>query len=257
MVPPFGWIMRRKAPLAIATGLVAMATIGPWTAFETFAAADSSTRTTQIIEFYTSDACANCLAADKVVSALSDDAGVIVLSFHVSYWDYLGWKDKFGLAAAAALQKAYAKRWNTADIFTPQVIVDGEQSGTGASAPELRQLMAMAPKIRRLEIVQGKANLRIILPHMDGAKGATVWVAAFDRRRIVRVERGENAHRVVTETDIVRSITPIRRVTGVPVDITVPTEMVGKHRGVAAFLQCGKGGKIIAAGSLVLPASRS
>lgn len=225
----------------------------PWMAFTAIAAAGSAPKTIHFVEFYTSDACANCLPADQAIAAFAGRRGVILLSFHVSYWNYLGWDDEFAVKAAAMRQEAYAHRWRWSDVFTPQVIVNGRISGTGKSPTNLDHLIAAASPIRKLKIVSVKNGLKVMLPSMSGARGATVWIAVFDPRRIVDVSRGENAGHKLDEVDVVREAMPIAHVGKVPGTVSVASDLLEHHRGIAVFLENGRGGPVIAAGERVLP----
>ena len=49
--------------------------------------------TRAVVELFTSQGCSSCPPADAVVGRLSSNPAVPVLSFHVNYWDDLGWKD--------------------------------------------------------------------------------------------------------------------------------------------------------------------
>ncbi|MCF3945892.1 DUF1223 domain-containing protein [Acidiphilium sp. AL] len=244
----------RRASILVA-GYVCLA-VAPWPAFTAIAAARPAAKTVHFVEFYTSDACSNCLPADKAVAASAGRPGLVLLSFHVPYWNYLGWDDRLGLQAAVARQEAYAHHWRWSDIFTPQVIVNGRISGTGKSPADLDQLIASAQPIRRLSIRPGKNSLKVALPKLSGANGSTVWIAVFDPMRIVAVSRGENAGHRLDEVDVVRDIMPIAHVGKMPDTLSVASDVLERHRGIAVFLERGRGGPVIAAGALVLPSRR-
>ena len=95
-----------------------------------------------LVELYTSEGCSSCPPADELAAALpkSYPSGVYLLSFHVDYWDRLGWKDPFSNAEYTRRQKEY----NTAlvpmlnSIFTPQVIINGKMELVGSDEPRIR-----------------------------------------------------------------------------------------------------------------------
>ena len=72
---------------------------------------DSTGVQTAVVELYTSEGCSSCPRADKWLARLSktanDDIDVLALSFHVDYWDYLGWKDRFSSAAFTSRQRRH------------------------------------------------------------------------------------------------------------------------------------------------------
>jgi hypothetical protein len=84
---------------------------------------------TPVVELYTSEGCSSCPPADKWLSALKDDAGkgrVVAQAFHVGYWDYIGWVDRFANPAYTDRQRQVAS-WNReSTIYTPQIVRNGQ-----------------------------------------------------------------------------------------------------------------------------------
>ena len=83
-----------------------------------------------VVELFTSQGCNNCPPADAYILELikrQDRENFIVLGYHVDYWDYIGWKDTFADAAWTKRQREYSRSLRTAQIYTPQMVVDGGQ----------------------------------------------------------------------------------------------------------------------------------
>ena len=78
-----------------------------------------------ILELFTSQGCSSCPPADAFFKVLKDEPGVVALSYHVDYWDYLGWRDTLGGAEFSQRQYDYAKSRGDKDVYTPQTIVNG------------------------------------------------------------------------------------------------------------------------------------
>ena len=97
---------RRQALLG-AAGLLAGSTIAPLAA-QTRAVPQGPFA----IELFTSQGCSSCPPADKMLGRLAQRADIVALSFHVTYWDYIGWKDPFASAAATERQRGYARSLN-------------------------------------------------------------------------------------------------------------------------------------------------
>ncbi|MEM6525653.1 MAG: DUF1223 domain-containing protein, partial [Bacteroidota bacterium] len=83
-----------------------------------------------VVELFTSQGCSSCPSADKNLSQLikdKNDRKVFGLSFHVSYWNYLGWKDPYSKEAFTERQRKYAAKFANSSIYTPQMIVNGKE----------------------------------------------------------------------------------------------------------------------------------
>src|SRR4051812_5442425 len=80
-----------------------------------------------VVELFTSEGCSSCPPAEEAVAGLVKDytSNVYVVSFHVDYWNYLGWKDEFSSAGFTSRQQQYAAVFNINSIYTPQAIVNG------------------------------------------------------------------------------------------------------------------------------------
>ena len=76
-----------------------------------------------VVELFTSQGCNSCPPADALLGELAKEEGIIALSLHVDYWDYLGWKDEFADPAYTLRQRKYAAVAEATMIYTPQMIV--------------------------------------------------------------------------------------------------------------------------------------
>ena len=87
-----------------------------------------------VVELFTSQGCSSCPPADALLRKLAEEEDVIALALHVDYWDYLGWKDSFATPKFTARQRAYAKKARSRSIYTPQMVVQGEDRVVGNDA---------------------------------------------------------------------------------------------------------------------------
>lgn len=90
----------------------------------------SGERQTPLLELYTSEGCSSCPPADRWLSELADDTRLwtdfVPVAFHVDYWDYIGWKDRFAAPAWSARQRELAAEYGERTVYTPGVFVDGK-----------------------------------------------------------------------------------------------------------------------------------
>ena len=94
-----------------------------------------------VVELFTSQGCNSCPPADALLGELTRQADILPLSFHVTYWDRLGWPDTFGLQASTDRQEAYARSLGLSGLYTPQMVVGGRIDVVGSQ--RLRVLEAI------------------------------------------------------------------------------------------------------------------
>ena len=159
-----------------------------------------------VVELFQSQGCSSCPPANANVNALSERADVLALSFSVTYWDSLGWKDTFAKGQFTDRQYAYAHALGQANVYTPQVIVNGRLEGVGAERGEIEALMRKAERAPgpTVAIADGAADIGAA-PGPGGA--ADVWLVRYDARTLeVPVLRGENAGKTLAHRNIVRQL---------------------------------------------------
>lgn len=71
------------------------------------ASASAGAQNPVVVELFTSQGCSSCPPANANLVKLSNDPNILALSFAVTYWDYLGWKDIFGREEFTQRQVTY------------------------------------------------------------------------------------------------------------------------------------------------------
>src|SRR5271169_3162894 len=97
-----------------------------------------------VVELFTSEGCSSCPPADALLAELAGRPDVLALSFHVDYWDRLGWKDPFSSPDATRRQHGYADLLGLATVYTPQMIVDGRWQAVGSDRSEVERALGSA-----------------------------------------------------------------------------------------------------------------
>jgi hypothetical protein len=113
----------RRAGLIVSTICLGLAHSPAWSAAS--CTAQSAAHVSPVVELYTSEGCNSCPPADRWVSRLKADPGVVALAFHVDYWDRLGWKDRFASPAYTQRQAQQQPSNGARFSYTPQIVVDG------------------------------------------------------------------------------------------------------------------------------------
>src|SRR5260370_2452132 len=106
-----------------------------------------------VVELFTSQGCSSCPPADALLAGLASRPEVLALSFHVDYWDRLGWKDPFSSPEATRRQHRYAELLGTGTVYTPQIIVDGRWQAVGSDPGEVERALDAAPRDGTAEAV--------------------------------------------------------------------------------------------------------
>jgi hypothetical protein len=195
-----------------------------------------------VVELFTSEGCSSCPPADALLAELAGRSDLLALSFHVDYWDRLGWKDPFSSPAATARQRRYADLLGLATVYTPQVVVDGKWQAVGSNRADVERALGSARRDRNevpvaLVIDHGRAQIKLG-PGGDGAP-ATVLLIGFDRRQVSAVARGENSGRTLAHADVVRSIEEVAQFTGRASAVEVPIR--SRSDRIAAMVQAEDG----------------
>ncbi len=201
-----------------------------------------------VVELYTSQGCSSCPPADALAGRLRADPAVLVLSFHVDYWDGPGWKDSFSSPVSTARQYAYARAFHERSVFTPQMIVNGVQSLVGSAEGSVLRAVAAAKSNEFTVHAQlakrpdGSLALTLTGPELV----ADIWEVSYVRSAITRIAGGENGGRTletynnVTRVEHLGSFKPSTRV--------LPT-LQAPEDGVAILVQAQGSGRVLAAAS--------
>jgi hypothetical protein len=180
-----------------------------------------------LAELFTSEGCSSCPPADGVLRRLVDEqpldgVEVIGLSEHVDYWDRLGWKDRFSSPRFTERQQAYAQAFRSAQIYTPQLVIDGRTEVVGSDWAAIRRALAESARTSRAVVdVSGKrsadgmaASVRVVVRDVPPAAvgpGTLVVIAVVEDDLVTEVGRGENARKRLRHAAVARALETIGR----------------------------------------------
>ncbi len=173
----------------------------------------SGDKQTAVVELYTSEGCSSCPSADRWLSRLielpEDEADVLALAFHVDYWDYLGWKDRFSSADYTSRQRQLGANNLQRTIYTPEFFVNGmEARGSNNILDKIRQAnQQQAPLDLKLTVSRDKTGLMLEL-HSPGDRATIGQVhhryLVYENKLSTEVERGENSGETLKHEQVVR-----------------------------------------------------
>ena len=205
-----------------------------------------------VAELFTSEGCSSCPPADRLLARLANDVEVLALSYHVDYWDRLGWADRFGSPEWSARQRAYARTLD-GRVYTPQLVIGGDAGVVGSQARDVQAALDEAER----DTQPARIELR---PELDGrtvrvdyavegealGESARLHVLLVQRAGRSYVLRGENRGRHLDHAHIVRAADTREPGTG-----TAELAMIGGLDAddvfVAALVQTARVGRILGA----------
>lgn len=183
-------------------------------------------KTPVVVELYTAQGCGACVEADAHLAKVAEQPGVLVLTFPVDYWDYLGWADTFAKPEFADRQKAYVAKLSLREPYTPQVVVDGRLQANAVKVERVDKLVHDAargahdpPDIRfvargrRVDVGSGRVP----------KGGAEVWLVRYDpHEQDVAVKSGDNKGQTVVQKNVVREVKRLGPWKGRPATYRLP-----------------------------------
>ena len=206
-----------------------------------------------LIELFTSQGCSSCPPADKLVSNLAQaDSNLVVLSFHVDYWDRLGWKDAFSNHAYTLRQEQYVQVLHAESAYTPEAVVQGQFEMVGSNR---NGILAALNKVRNgNNDVQLTANTTInnatinVHYEINGAKPNQQLMAALVQTHAsTAIQRGENSGVQLEGYNVVRSFETITLTQKEgDVKINLPPDLKENNATVVVFVQDASSKKIVA-----------
>lgn len=194
-----------------------------------------------VIELFQSQGCSSCPPANENVMALADRPDLLVLSFAVTYWDRMGWRDRFSKPEFTQRQYAYRDGLRHDNVWTPQTVINGRVDVTGIRAAELARAITAGTRKDAEPSLTAKPS-RIAIG--AGTGSADVWLVRYDPKIVqVPVKAGENAGRTLPHRNVVRDLVKLGQWTGSAAQWPRPAAVPGLAE--AVLVQRPGGGPIV------------
>jgi hypothetical protein len=166
-----------------------------------------------VLELFTSEGCASCPPADEVLAQVQQESKgkpVYILAYHVDYWNRLGWKDIFSKAEFSKRQQQYGN-WLNAQIYTPQLVINGTSELVGSDRSAIRNAIAevltgVPTDQLVLHINKKGARLEVHFKTKNASKDSQILIALVQKDAQTKVARGENAGHTLSHVQIVRQL---------------------------------------------------
>ena len=228
--------------------------------------AQSGAQTVPLLELYTSEGCSSCPTADKWLSSIAA-AGyglnkVVPLAFHVDYWDYIGWKDRFARPDFSERQRQLASVGRSSFVYTPQVTLNGaDYRGwsqlsrfNGSITSSLNQPARANLSLNLASATSGEITVRASAQTVQATdrKNADVFIAVYENNLVSKVSAGENSGRQLDHDYVVREWYGPYRLddksgSAWQHNFSLKPEWKGRNAGVATFVQDRTNGDVLQA----------
>lgn len=157
-----------------------------------------------VVELFQSQGCSSCPPAEANLNAIAGEPGVLALSYSVTYWDGLGWKDTFASEANTARQWDYAHYRGRDTVWTPQVYVNGDADLIGNDRLQLEAAIGHA-RSDGPSIAWSKESVTVSAA--PARQAGDVWLVRYDPRTLrVAIGGGENRGRTLLQRNVVREL---------------------------------------------------
>jgi hypothetical protein len=206
-----------------------------------------------VVELFTSEGCSSCPPAEAYTAELAQRGDVLPLTFHVNYWDNLGWPDRFSSPEATQRQRTYAQALRLSSVFTPQTVIDGRRSFVGSDRKAIGRELLVPRDGPPIALAEHDGEITIGLGASQAAPSGEVLLLALRHSAVTPIGRGENAGRTINEVNIVRTLRPLGRWDGRPMAYHVRVDSLAPDStDVAVLIQTAGQSSIVGAATLAL-----
>jgi len=158
---------------------------------------------THVVELFTSQGCSSCPPANRFITKLSDDPDMLVLTYGVTYWDYLGWTDTFGDPEFTKRQREYRDAFDAPNIYTPQIVLGGSVHSSRYSKRDVADVSLPETGVGLSFTRSGD----VLMVETDTTSDIIVDIVSFTSGdQVVDVKRGENGGRKLKLTNVVTDV---------------------------------------------------
>lgn len=169
----------------------------------------SKAKHTVLVELFTSEGCSSCPPADRLLTSFKNERSseVITLSYHVDYWNYLGWKDRFSSAEFTKRQESYARQFKLNSTYTPQMVVNGSAEFVGSNRAKAEDAIEDAAGASgSIALSLNGSRLTADIQGIAATSDATVYLAVAESRLFTKVGGGENTGASLEHSSVVRKL---------------------------------------------------
>lgn len=191
-----------------------------------------------VVELFTSQGCSSCPPADELLYEMAGRGDIVAISWHVTYWDYIGWKDPFATAWSTSRQRGYRGKFARSYAYTPQMVIDGRHDVVGSHRREVIGIVSAsrkeAPDRIRVGLQRDAAAGELVLTFTPQPvdEALEIWLVGYSGVHETKVSRGENRGAKLRNTHIARTMDRLGSWDGTGGTMRVP---LPSHEDIAGF----------------------
>ncbi len=213
-----------------------------------------------VVELFTSQGCYSCPPADSFLGKLKEEPNTIAVSCHVTYWNYLGWRDTFSRKFCDNRQRNYQRHLKgNAGVYTPQMVVSGRYGAVGSRTSRVSRIIEIAKKHAPLLAINLSMDssttdqLNIQLPTISSDQTQQLFLLGTSGEHSLPISHGENGGKRLTYHNPIQHVVDLGRWNGQGKTLT---QTVGGHPEINEWVVIAQRmplGEITAAGKFTLP----
>lgn len=205
-----------------------------------------------VLELFTSQSCSSCPPADRLLEKLSkENNNIIAVSCNVTYWNHLHWEDTLSKDFCTQRQRQYVQTLQSRGPYTPQIVINGQDTMVGSRARQIQQSIKTAPPLKNINLMLENKILKIRLPETPGNDSYAITLLAHGKTHHQKILSGENRGRNVNYTNPVQDIISLGTWDGTGKTMSYDISTLEKSQGYVVLAQKnGTTGSIIAAGKI-------
>ena len=214
-----------------------------------------------VYELFTSQGCASCPPADQLLSSyVREDKDVIALTYPVTIWDHLGWRDTLARPENTARQKSYAATRGDIRLYTPQIIINGSLHAVGSDRDDIEEKCLASKEGSALRVPISvraeKGSVNVVIGAWPG-KGepprARVFLISYAKEKSVPIKTGENAGLTTSYSNVVESMQEVGYWNGAALDLRLFWKPAASQGGVILVQNVSHAGPGVIYGATILP----
>jgi hypothetical protein len=215
-----------------------------------------------VLELFTSQGCSSCPSADRLLSqtifeAARQNKKIYALSFHVDYWNRLGWADPFSSKQFSERQANYVDALNINGAYTPQMVVNGAYQFTGSDKEALNKYITTTQRIKasiRFKTLEAKqkekSSIEIKYALEGDVKDCKINLALVSAKETTFIKRGENEGVTLINENVVRNFITKKAIAEDVISIDTKNISTESKMAVIAYIQEQNNYRIVGAASV-------